>query len=103
MFIGLMANAKAQGYAWFNLGMAPLSGLPTHRFASTWSRLGAIVYRRAGRFYNFEGLRSFKEKFRPEWRPRYLAFPGRLGLPRILVDVTALIAAGPRRAEFPGD
>ena len=98
LFIGLMTEAKARGFVWFNLGMAPLSGLPTHRLASSWNRLGALLYRRGNRFYNFEGLRSFKDKFKPEWRPRYLAFPSGLALPQILVDVTGLIAASPRRA-----
>ena len=42
----------------------------------------------------FEGLRQFKEKFLPEWRPRYLAAPGRLALPGVLLDVTSLISGG---------
>jgi phosphatidylglycerol lysyltransferase len=98
LFIGLLAQAKSEGYHWFNLGMAPLSGLPRHRLASLWSRVGAFVYRRGDRFYNFEGLRSYKDKFKPEWRPKYLAFPGGLALPQILMDVTGLIASSPRRA-----
>ncbi|MDQ0390765.1 bifunctional lysylphosphatidylglycerol flippase/synthetase MprF [Labrys monachus] len=98
LFIGLLAQAKSEGYRWFNLGMAPLSGLPHHRLASMWSRIGAFVYRRGDRFYNFEGLRAYKDKFKPEWRPKYLAFPGGLALPQILMDVTGLIASSPRRA-----
>jgi len=98
LFIGLLAQAKSEGYQWFNLGMAPLSGLPRHRLASLWSRIGAFVYRRGDRFYNFEGLRSYKDKFKPEWRPKYLAFPGGLALPQILMDVTGLISSSPRRA-----
>lgn len=98
LFINLLSTAKAQGYAWFNLGMAPLSGLPNHRLASLWSRIGGFLYRRADRFYNFEGLRAYKDKFKPQWRPKYLAFPGGLGLPQVLVDITSLIAASPRRA-----
>jgi phosphatidylglycerol lysyltransferase len=98
LFIGLLAQAKAEGFQWFNLGMAPLSGLSTHRLASLWSRIGTFLYRRGDRFYNFEGLRAYKDKFKPEWRPKYLAFPGGLGLPQILMDVTSLIAASPRRA-----
>jgi phosphatidylglycerol lysyltransferase len=43
-------------------------------------------------------LRTFKEKFRPEWRPHYLAYLGDLSLPQILFDVTTLIATGPERA-----
>jgi phosphatidylglycerol lysyltransferase len=98
LFIGLMNRAKEEGFRWFGLGMAPLSGLPRHHLASLWSRLGALMYRRGDRFYNFEGLRAFKEKFRPEWRPRYLAYPGALGLPQILLDITVLTATSPQRA-----
>ena len=93
-----VAGQGAKGFAWFNLGMAPLAGLPTHRLASRWSRIGAFLYRRGDRFYNFEGLRAFKNKFNPEWRPRYLAYPGGFGLPQILMDVTGLISLSPKRA-----
>ncbi len=42
LLIGLMEHAKANGYRWFNLGMAPLSGLAQHRLASIWSRAGTF-------------------------------------------------------------
>jgi phosphatidylglycerol lysyltransferase len=98
LFICLMEAAKAEGFAWFNLGMAPLSGLPRHRLASRWSRLGALIYRHGDSFYNFEGLRAFKSKFKPVWRPRYLAHPGGLSMAGVLMDATTLIATSPRRA-----
>jgi hypothetical protein len=41
-------------------------------------------------------LRAYKQKFNPVWTPRYLAYPGGLTLPRILVDASALIAGGYR-------
>jgi phosphatidylglycerol lysyltransferase len=44
--------------------------------------------------YNFQGLRQYKEKFDPEWSPRYLASPGGLALPRILTNLASLIAGG---------
>lgn len=96
LFISLMERAKAEGFRWFNLGMAPLSGLPEHRLANLWSRIGSLVFRHGQRFYNFSGLRSFKSKFKPDWRPRYLAYPGGT-LPKVLVDVTTLIARSPAR------
>jgi len=102
LFICLMENAKSEGFEWFNLGMAPLSGLPRHRLASRWSRLGALIYRHGDSFYNFEGLRAFKSKFKPEWRPRYLAHPGGLSMARVLMDATTLIAASPKRARTSG-
>jgi phosphatidylglycerol lysyltransferase len=94
LFIQLMLWGKAQGYRAFNLGMAPLSGLESSPVAPLWNRLATFVYERGEPLYNFQGLRAFKGKFHPAWRPRYLAWPGGLALPRILADVAALIAGG---------
>jgi phosphatidylglycerol lysyltransferase len=92
LFTELMLWGRSQGYRWFNLGMAPLAGLEQHRLAPAWHKIGRFVYQHGEEFYNFEGLRQYKEKFLPEWRPRYLAAPGRLALPRVLFDVTTLIS-----------
>lgn len=94
LFVEIMLWCRAQGFQWFNLGMAPLAGLEEHRLAPPWHRLGRLVYRYGENFYNFEGLRQYKEKFLPEWRPRYLAAPGGITLPRVLLDVTTLISGG---------
>lgn len=94
LFVELMLWAKAQGYGWFNLGMAPLSGLEQRALAPAWHRMGKFVFDVGEHFYNFEGLRRYKEKFLPVWEPRYLAAPGGLALPRVLFDVTTLIAGG---------
>jgi phosphatidylglycerol lysyltransferase len=94
LFVELMLWGRTQGYAWFNLGMAPLSGLEARAIAPLWSRLGTLVYRHGEHFYNFQGLRLYKEKFDPVWEPRYLACPGGLALPRVLADVAALVSRG---------
>ncbi|GJG86662.1 hypothetical protein tb265_18430 [Gemmatimonadetes bacterium T265] len=94
LFLQLMLWGKAQGYAEFNLGMAPLSGFESRSLAPLWIRAGALVYQHGENFYNFQGLRRYKEKFDPVWEPRYLASPGGLALPRILANVTALISGG---------
>ncbi len=94
LFIELMLWARAQGYKWFNLGMAPLAGLERHPLAPAWHRVGNFVFRHGEHFYNFEGLRRYKGKFDPVWEPRYLVAPGGVALPRILVDVSVLIAGG---------
>ncbi len=90
----LMSWARTQGYRYFNLGMAPLSGLEQNRLAPLWHRTGALIFRHGEDFYNFEGLRQYKEKFLPEWRSRYLAAPGGVALPRVLLDVSRLISGG---------
>jgi phosphatidylglycerol lysyltransferase len=97
LFLELLLWGKAEGYSWFNLGMAPLAGLEARALAPLWSRLGALVFRHGEHFYNFQGLRHYKDKFDPVWEPRYLACPGGLGglvLPRVLADVAALISGG---------
>ncbi len=91
LFIELMLWGKEQGYQWFNLGMAPLSGIENRPLAPLWNRTVNLVFRHGDHFYHFEGLREYKEKFSPVWSPKYLASPGGLTLPRVLADVAALI------------
>lgn len=98
MIVALMDQAKNEGYHWFNLGMAPLSGLPVHRLASVWANLAGIVCHWGDSYFNFEGLHAYKEKFKPVWRPKYLAHPGGLALYFVLYDCTKLIAASPARS-----
>jgi len=94
LFAELMLWGREQGYARFSLGMAPLSGFEQHRLAPLWNRLGALLFRYGEHFYNFQGLRDFKEKFDPTWEPRYLAAPGGLSMPMVLTRVAALVNGG---------
>ncbi len=94
LFAELLLHAQADGYRWFNLGAAPLAGLADHPLATSWNRIGTMIYQRGEDFYHFEGLRSYKEKFSPVWRPNYVACPGGLAVPRVLLDVTSLISGG---------
>jgi phosphatidylglycerol lysyltransferase len=97
LFTRLMLWGKEQGYRWFNLGMAPLAGMETGPDAPGWQRLSSLIYRYGETFYNFQGLRHYKEKFGPVWEPRYLATPAGLELPIVLRDLAAQIAGGLRR------
>ena len=94
MFVQLLQWARDEGYEWFNLGMAPLAGLHNRRLAPLWNRFGAMVFGRGERFYNFRGLQQYKDKFDPEWEPRYMAVPGSIALPMILANVASLISGG---------
>jgi phosphatidylglycerol lysyltransferase len=97
LFVHIMLWGKREGYRWFSLGMAPLSGFESSSIASLWSRIGSFVYEHGEPIYNFQGLRAYKEKFNPVWEPRYLACPSGLRLPGVLADVSALVAGGYRR------
>jgi phosphatidylglycerol lysyltransferase len=94
LFTELMLWGRKQGYRWFNLGMAPLAGLEHHPLAPAWHRVGNFVFRHGEHFYNFEGLRRYKAKFDPKWEPKYLVTRGGIALPRVLIDVSVLIAGG---------
>ena len=79
-----------------HFAFARVSGLENRALSTIWSRAGALTYRMGENFYNFQGLRQYKEKFDPQWEPVYLASPGGLALPRILTNLAALIAGGLR-------
>ncbi|HMM75899.1 MAG TPA: bifunctional lysylphosphatidylglycerol flippase/synthetase MprF [Gammaproteobacteria bacterium] len=97
LFARLLLHFQAEGYARFGLGMAPLSGMATHPLAPHWHRIGRLLYAHGEHFYNFQGLRAFKDKFAPVWEPRYLACPGGVAPLLVLADVAALIGGGYKR------
>jgi phosphatidylglycerol lysyltransferase len=94
LFIELMLYGSHEGYEQFNLGMAPLAGLENHPLAPLWHRVGTAIFSQGEHFYNFKGLRAYKDKFNPVWQSRYLAAPGGLALPAVLLDVAAVISGG---------
>ena len=97
LFVHLLCWGKEEGYQRFALGMAPFSGFERSPVSPLWAKAGSFLYQHGETFYNFQGLRAFKEKFDPVWEPRYLAYPGGLALPRVLADVAALVAGGYRK------
>ncbi len=94
LFVESMIWAKEQGYATFNIGMAPLSGLRTEGTGSFWERIGHFLWTHGEHFYNFQGLRRFKERFDPTWEPRYVASLGGPALPVMMLEVAILVAGG---------
>jgi len=94
LFLSLMKWCHDEGYEWFNLGMAPLAGLEGRELAPAWHRVGTLAYRHGEYFYNFQGLRAYKEKFDPVWEPMYLATPRGFALPVILTNLAVLISGG---------
>lgn len=78
-------------------GDVAFSGLDGHALAPLWNRLGSFLYRHGEHFYNFQGLRHYKEKFGPQWESRYLVTPGGFALPRILTNLASLVSRGLKR------
>ena len=90
LFTKLALHLKQSGFKRLSLGMAPLSGLVPTPLASSWHRIAHLLWRFGGRLYNFRGLHMFKNKFDPEWQPRYLAASGLFGPFLTLADLAML-------------
>ena len=92
VLIEMMLWARAQGFSWFNLGMASLSGLSIHRGAPFWNQIAVTMRGYGERFYNFQGIREFKQWFHPVWEPLFLVSPGGAARPVILANIASLIS-----------
>jgi len=83
LFIALFRWAKAQGFATYSLGLSALAGIGEHFDDPAAERALHYIYENLNHFYNFKGLHAFKDKFNPEWQPRYLIYPGLPSLPAV--------------------
>ncbi len=90
LFISLFQRCQAQGYDGFNLGLSALSGIGKAPKSPRLEQALRYLYEHLNRFYNFQGLHAYKDKFRPRWEPRYLVYPSLAALPEVIV---ALIRA----------
>ncbi|HSX60200.1 MAG TPA: bifunctional lysylphosphatidylglycerol flippase/synthetase MprF, partial [Tahibacter sp.] len=97
LFARVMQWAQERQYERFSLGMAPLSNVGANPYARINERLAALAFRYGNSRYNYQGIRRYKEKFRPDWTGSYLAYPRGVWVPGLLVDVAALVAGGYRR------
>lgn len=94
LFASLFFYGKELGYARFNLGVAPLASVGETRGAHPRERLARLVFQHGENWYNFQGLRFFKQKFEPDWEPRYIGYQSAWEFPMAIAYVSALIAGG---------
>ena len=102
LFARIMQWGKDRGDTHFSLGMAPLSRVGDNPYARVNERLAALAFQYGSRFYNYQGLRRYKDKFAPQWVGSYLAYPRGLWVPGLLIDIAALVDGGYRRFIFGG-
>ncbi len=87
LFVTMFDWARAHGYQTFNLGLSSLAGTGEQPDSPAAERALHYIYEHVNQFYNFKGLHAFKEKFHPNWSPRYLVYPGAANLPASVVGV----------------
>ncbi len=91
LFLNLIRYGQENGYRTFNLGMSPLAGLAQNT-SPFWNIVGAFLFENTDRFYNFQGVRNFKNKYHPIWECRYVAYHSSLSAALGLVNVVHIIA-----------
>lgn len=91
IFIQLLIYFKEKGYGHFSFGVAPLAKVGAAPKSHRAEKIASFISKHGKLFYSFEGLRKFKDKFDPEWEPRYLAYPQLMSLPALLIEISLLV------------
>lgn len=91
LFAKLIVSLQSQGFKYFSLGLAALSGVGEGEDPSLEEKAIKLIYNHLNRFFSYKGLRRYKEKFEPEWEDRYLIYEG--GPPGLIRTALALIKA----------
>lgn len=91
LYLKTMLYMKEQGYKGFNMGMAPLSNVGSHKHAFYRERLAGKIFNSISRMYSFKGLRQYKEKFNPDWQPRYLVYRKDSSLLHQMIRINGII------------
>ncbi|HAJ55157.1 MAG TPA: TIGR00374 family protein, partial [Lactobacillus sp.] len=92
VFINLFRLAKERGYKYFNMGMAPLANVGTSNYSFVEEKIAHLVYEYGYRFYGFQGLRSYKNKYVTEWVPKYVAYRKRTSLLFTLLQIMMVVS-----------
>ncbi|HCE11631.1 MAG TPA: hypothetical protein DEQ24_02480, partial [Enterococcus sp.] len=74
LFIQLFGYFQEAGKQTFDLGMAPLANVGTFRSSFIQERIAYLIYNFGSRFYSFEGLREYKQKYTAVKQPRYTLY-----------------------------
>ncbi|NJM96160.1 MAG: DUF2156 domain-containing protein [Phormidesmis sp. RL_2_1] len=85
LFVSMLQHFKALNYEGFNLGLAALSGVGETGESTRIEKGMHYLYEHLNQFYNFQGLRAYKDKFHPHWESRYIVYPRLAALPNVAV------------------
>lgn len=95
LLLEVLLWAKDKGFRWFNLGTAPLLDVEESPLAPFKDKIAQILSPYA-HVLKLPDLRKEKERFNPEWTPKYLAASANLPLSVAFANTQALIAKGGR-------
>ena len=84
LFVKMLQWAREKGYDTFSLGLSAIVGVGEKSDDPRVEQALHTISEYVSRFYNFKGLHRFKDKFHPQWEPRYLVYQGPSSLPQVL-------------------
>ena len=90
LFVRGFEALRDRGYSRFSLGMAPFANIGREGETTLPEKVVAQLYEHGERLFAYKGLRSYKNKFGPEWEPRYLVYQSELTLPIVALALTRL-------------
>lgn len=99
LFINLFLYCKSIGKKSFDLGMAPLYNVGVNENSFLQEKLAFLVYKFGDRFYSFEGLRNYKEKFATRWIPIYTSYSKKTWLFYLVLILFKVERLAPKRKE----
>ena len=70
LYLHMLLWSKEKGYKAFNMGMATLSNVGQLHY-SYLREMAGRVFEHFNGLYRFQGLRRYKEKYSPNWEPRF--------------------------------
>ena len=85
LFVKMIERMRVDGLNGMTLGLAPFANVDGDTVAD---RALRMLYQHGSRAFNFTGLRTFKDKWRPRWEPRYLMYRSDAELPAIAYGVS---------------
>ncbi|MSQ29493.1 MAG: DUF2156 domain-containing protein [Dehalococcoidia bacterium] len=93
LFTAMMLDFHTRGFLWFSEGLSPFAGVGESPDSSIEERAVHELSERLNRLFSYRGLRSYKEKFEPEWEDRYVIYlGGPIGLARVSFALARLTA-----------
>ena len=91
LYLHMLSWGKEKGYRSFNMGMATLSNVGQLHYSYLRERLAGRVFEHFNGLYRFQGLRRYKEKYGPNWEPRFLVYRKNASLWQSMIKVMRVI------------
>lgn len=91
LFLNVFSASIEKGFKQLNVGMTPLSRVGISKFAGISEKIATQIMVDGQDYYNFQGVRNFKEKFANNWQPKYLAYRKKSSLPFTMLQIMMLI------------